>query len=106
MRWFFVHSTNWKGPVPTGFSGLKSLGTIFRSPTVVRKAALAFFSSNLTVVGFTTVIDATWSDTLFEFTVAAVAGSATRSKLRLTSSAVTGVPSWNFAPWRRVKIQV
>ncbi|MNT58912.1 hypothetical protein D3C72_1963790 [compost metagenome] len=54
--------------------------------------------STLTVVGSMTV---TVAPNRLDRSVAPVAGSRIRSSENLTSSAVTGVPSWNFTSGRR-----
>ena len=64
-------------------------------------------SVNLTVSGSTTSVEATLSATLEQASgLTRQFGEPSRSNVNLTSSAVSGVPSWNLMPSLILTVQV
>ena len=99
-RWLRTHSTNWKGPVPTGRAASKFVGTIMTSDRSGRKLPLGALSSTFTVWRSGADVVATRSAMALIAAAGETAGSAARLRLARTVSAVTSLPSWNFTPLR------
>ena len=109
----FTHSTNRYAPVPTG-----RRASSFTPSSVVRRAGRiwapiwarrtrsrgsGFFVTMRTVVGVTAWMDSIVANPAW---TTVLPGSRLRSSVALTSSAVSGEPSWNFTPGRSVSSQV
>jgi hypothetical protein len=108
-----THSTNWNGPVPTGFRAKSSLNfstavfdTIMpaRSVNTLRNGVNGELSEISTVYGSTTFTSLTGAISLRRGE--ASAGSRMRSKFHFTISALKSEPSWNFTPRRSLKTYV
>ena len=107
-----MYSTNLYGPVPLICVSnlLFSIAPFFRiaeerrmanAPSSGGNGALVV---NLMVFLSITSTLSTWSKLPRQ--MAGPFGSSTISKVYLTSSALKSLPSWNFTPWRSLKIYV
>ena len=74
-----------------------------RSVSVASRAASGFFRLILIVWGSTTSTDSMLATSPFRTDFGSV---FIRLKLNRAASALKSVPSWNFTPWRRLKISV
>jgi len=69
-----------------------------------KKKAKGTFRLNFTVYSSTTSTDLMMG--VWRLAFRGFSGPRNRSKLYFTTSALNGVPSWNFTPLRSVKVQV
>src|SRR6478752_3359648 len=102
--------TNLYGPVPTGLASkdfswsepagklVSALGTTFTTEMRGPNPGNAYFRVNSTVLASSALT--LWMNGMNCENRDLFAGSMTRVKENTTSSAVTGVPSWNVAPSR------
>ena len=109
----FTHSTNRYAPVPTG-----RRASSFRPSSVVRRAGriwapICAIRTRSSGSGFFVLIRIVDGFTTWTASIVANPGCTTvlpgwrlRSRVALTSSTVSGEPSWNFTPWRRVNSHV
>src|SRR5215470_15413095 len=76
------------------------------SASAGRNASVAYFRRNTTVVGSGASTLSTITKYLSRALDTPSGGWAMYCQFTATSAAVSGVPSWNFTPWRILKVQI